>query len=243
VAVVDECGFDPDQWNPSDALSTLRVVHVWFAWLCEGASKETVAELAADAGSITRIRRNPASYDEALAELHTAWHALDHAGRVRHRETPPQQGEVVQVSSSLGGVPKRPVDGPVAVEWSGLTVDQQDDRDNHGRPWQAMCLWSVEVIDALVAEGHPIAPGYAGENLTIGGLDWSAVTPGQRLRVGTALLETTPYSTPCSKNAPWFIDGDFRRMAHDLHPGWSRIYARVIEPGLVATGDAVSVLP
>lgn len=243
MAVADECGFDPEQWSPADAVSTLRVVRVWFGWLAEGAPDDVVTELRDDAATIEGIHRDPTSYDEALAELHTAWHALDHAGRVRHRHSKRQHGTVVQVSSSLGGVPKSPVAGPARVDWSGLTSDLQNDRANHGRPWQALCLWSAEVIDALATEGHPIGPGYAGENLTIAGLDWACVTPGQRLQAGTVTMETTPYSTPCSKNAPWFVDGNFQRMAHDLHPGWSRIYARVIEPGIVATGDSVTVLP
>lgn len=243
MAVVDECGFDPEHWNPDDAVSTLRVVRVWLWWLAEGAPNEVLTELRNDAQAIYGIRRDPRSYDEALAELHTAWHALDHAGRVRHRHSKQQRGTLVQVSSSLGGVPKNPVVGPVRVDWSGLTSDTQHDRLNHGRPWQALCLWSAEVIDALATEGHPIGPGYAGENLTIAGLDWASVTPGLRLRVGTVTMEATPYSTPCSKNAQWFVDGNFRRMAHDLHPGWSRIYARVIEPGVIATGDSVTVLP
>jgi MOSC domain-containing protein YiiM len=192
---------------------------------------------------LASVRRDTETYDETLAELHSAWHAMNHAGRLRHMETPPQNGTVVQVNSSRGGVPKHEIVGPAAISWHGLDTDRQDDRQNHGRPWQAVCLWSADVIESLAAEGHPIGPGKTGENITVRGLNWPAVTPGLRLRVGTALLETTPYAIPCSKNAPWFIDGNFRRMSHDLYPGWSRIYARVLEPGTVQSGDAIAVLP
>ncbi|HTW20675.1 MAG TPA: MOSC domain-containing protein [Mycobacteriales bacterium] len=238
-----ECGFDPAHWNPADAASTLRIVHVWFEWLAEGAPADIAGDLQPYRETIAAVRRDPATYDEALGEVHLAWHALARAGRVRHRGTASQRGHVIQVNASRGGVPKSSVSGPAAIGWAGLEIDCQDDRDNHGRPWQAICLWSADVIDRLADEGHPIAAGRAGENLTLGGLDWAAVTPGQRLQVGTARLETTPYSTPCSKNAPWFLAGEFRRMSHDLHPGWSRIYARVLKPGTVSAGDTVTVLP
>lgn len=239
----DTCRFDPSQWNDADAHSTLRIVDVWFEWLSDGATDDIAADLRPDAAIVAAVRRDHETYDGTLDELHTALHAIDHAGRIRHRDTAPQLGTVVQINASRGGVPKHPIDERVAIEWSGLLADRQDDRANHGRPWQAVCLWSADVIDQLVAEGHPIGNGYAGENITVRGLNWAAVTPGQRFRVGTALLETTPYSIPCSKNAPWFTDGDFRRMSHDVHPGWSRIYTRVLEPGTVATGDTIAVLP
>jgi MOSC domain-containing protein YiiM len=243
MTVCDECRFNPSQWTPDDAASTLRIVEVWFEWLAQGAPADVAVDLQPDADAIASVRRDATTYDETLAELHKAWHALAHAGRIRHRATPPQRGQVVQLNASRGGVPKQQVVGPAAITWSGLDTDRQDDRDNHGRPWQAVCLWSADVIDRLCEEGHPIENGFAGENITVRGLDWPALTPGQRLRAGTAVLETTTYSTPCSKNAPWFIDGDFRRMSHDLHPGWSRIYARVLEPGEVQAGDAIAVLP
>lgn len=243
VTGCDECRFDPAQWDDADARSTLRIVDIWFEWLADGAPPDIAADLQPDAERIAAISRDHATYDETLREVHTAWHALAHAGRIRHRETPPQHGTVVQINSSRGGVPKHEIAGPATISWSGFDVDRQDDRENHGRPWQAVCLWSADVMDQLAAEGHPIAPGLAGENITVRGLDWTAVTPGLQIRVGTALLETTPYSTPCSKNAPWFVGGDFRRMSHDLYPGWSRIYARVLEPGEVRAGDAIAVLP
>jgi MOSC domain-containing protein YiiM len=239
----DECRFDPAQWNEADARSTLRVVDVWFEWLAAGAPADIAADLRPDAARVAAVSRDTPAYDDTLVELHAAWHAIDHAGRIRHRATAPQQGTVAQVNASRGGVPKHEVTGAVAIEWSGLVTDRQDDRVHHGRPWQAICVWSADVIDRLVDEGHPIAAGYAGENITVRGLEWAAVTPGQRLRVGTTLLETTPYSVPCSNNAPWFTGGDFRRMSHDLYPGWSRIYARVLEPGEIQTGDTIAVLP
>lgn len=147
-------------------------------------------------------------------------------------------GRVHQINVSSGGVPKLPV--PEAnFGTGGVEGDRHADTRHHGGPDQAVCIYSLEVIEGLQAEGHPIHPGSAGENLTVGGMDWAAVRPGVRLRVGEALLEVTKPTSPCSKNARWFIRGEFNRMHDAKHPGWSRMYARVLEEGLVRTGDRV----
>jgi MOSC domain-containing protein YiiM len=155
---------------------------------------------------------------------------------------PTQHGVVAQVNASNGGVPKRALLHAV-IGLRGLDGDRQAERRHHGRPWQALCLWSAEVIEDLRAEGHSVHPGAAGENITVTGIDWSTARPGVRMRIGTALVEVSAFAEPCSKNAQWFVGGNFRRMGHDLHPGWSRAYAWVLEPGQVAPGDAVVVEP
>ena len=144
-----------------------------------------------------------------------------------------------QINVSDGGVPKLPMDR-AAVDFEGMAGDRQADRKHHGGPDQTLCLYSLEVIEMLQAEGHPIASGSAGENLTITGLDWAAVASRQRYRIGEALvIEITDVATPCAKNAQWFVDGRFSRMSDTMHPGSSRWYAKVLAPGVVATGDAV----
>ena len=152
------------------------------------------------------------------------------------------QGIVHRIHVSDGGVPKLPVDG-AEIGVRGVVGDRQRNRKYHGAPWQALCLWSLEVIEELQAEGHPIQPGFAGENLTISGLDWAAMVPGVRLQIGPSVLaEVTAYAIPCKHNAPWFRDRDFLRMSNDRHPGSSRIYASVSVGGRVVPGDAVVVL-
>lgn len=147
-----------------------------------------------------------------------------------------------QINVSDGGVPKRPVASAHMGRY-GVEGDRQADRVHHGGPDQAVCLFSLEVIEGFQAEGHPIQPGSAGENLTISGLRWDEVVPGTRLAIGDdAQLEITHYTTPCSKNAGWFKDGKFTRMLHSKHPGESRLYARVLEEGAIRAGDQVRVL-
>jgi MOSC domain-containing protein YiiM len=177
--------------------------------------------------------------------VHEATHHLHDAGRVLHllgAGAPTQQGTVTRLSSSDGGVPKRAVDRAEVTD-RGFVGDRQADRRNHGRPLQALCLWSADVIEALQAEGHPIEPGFAGENITVRGLDWPTLRPGVQVLIGDVLAEVSAYATPCAKNAPWFTDRYFNRMDHDRHPGWSRVYAWVREPGTIRIGDAVIVEP
>lgn len=121
--------------------------------------------------------------------------------------------------------------------------DAHNDTIHHGGPDQALCLYSLDVIEALQKEGHPIGPGFTGENLTISGLDWAALGRGTRLAIGDEVVaELTWPATPCSKNAPWFLERDFRRMDHGRHPGWARWYARVLAPGSIRAGDAVTIM-
>lgn len=149
------------------------------------------------------------------------------------------RGTIHQLSVSRGGVPKRAINnadlGPV-----GLAGDAQRDR-NHGGPDRAVCVFSLDVIERLRAEGHPIVPGAVGENITITGLDWSAVAPGGRMTFdGGAEIEITTYTTPCSTIRDAFKNLEFRRIKQDLHPGESRVYARVIRSGALRTGEGVA---
>jgi MOSC domain-containing protein YiiM len=152
-------------------------------------------------------------------------------------------GRLVQISVSRGGLPKRPVES-ARITAVGVEGDAHRDTRHHGGPERAVCLYTMEAIDALQAEGHRCEPGFLGENLTVEGLDWGAVAPGTRFRVGSdVLLEVTRYTSPCLNLAGVFIDGDYARVSQKRHPGWSRVYARVVTEGVARRGDAVAVLP
>ncbi|MFA9565075.1 MAG: MOSC domain-containing protein, partial [Acidimicrobiales bacterium] len=178
--------------------------------------------------------------------VHDATHHLSDTGRDLYAlvgvSAPPAFGSVESINVSDGGVPKRPVP-EVVVGRRGLEGDRQRSRKHHGRVWQALCLYSIDVIEALQEEGHPIQAGSAGENLTLRGIDWVTMRPGVRLQLGDAVAELTVPATPCRHNAQWFTHGDFRRMDHERYPGWSRWYAKVVSDGAVREGDQVIVDP
>ena len=132
-------------------------------------------------------------------------------------------GRIVQISVSPGGVPKTAV--PAArVGELGLEGDVHRDREHHGGPERAVCLYALELIRALRAEGH-------------------AVVPGARLALGDeVLLEVTRYTSPCTGITAAFRDGAYARVSQKRHPGWSRVYTRVLTPGVIRRGDAVRLL-
>jgi len=150
---------------------------------------------------------------------------------------------VHQISVSDGGVPKLPVaEARITVE--GVAGDRQRSTQIHGGPPRAVCLYSLEIIQALNKEGHSVKPGSCGENLTLSGLAWRNIQPGDRIRVGeTVHLEVVSFTEPCKHNGRWFFNDNFMRISQDRHPGWSRLYARVLAEGVVRTGDTVTVEP
>jgi len=64
-----------------------------------------------------------------------------------------------------------------------------------------------------------------------------AMVPGAKLEVGDVLLELTDYAAPCSNLRPYFLGGMFIRVSQKKHPGWSRLYARVLREGDVVSLD------
>jgi hypothetical protein len=141
------------------------------------------------------------------------------------------RGHIAQINISKGGVPKLPVLA-ARVTALGLEGDGHNDTKHHGGPNAAVCLFSLEVIEQLRAEGHPIVPGSTGENVTVAGLDWPAIQPGVRLRfAGGVELEVMQYTTPCSTIRNSFTDLAFRRIKQEEHPGESRVYAKVLREG------------
>lgn len=153
-----------------------------------------------------------------------------------------------QISVSRGGVPKLALPR-AGITRDGVEGDKQNDLQHHGGPERAVCLLALEVIERLRSEGHPIAPGTTGENLTVVGLDWAKVGPGVRLEIegadgsGPVELEVVSYAAPCSTIRDSFADLDSRRIKQDLHPGDSRVYARVLREGVVRAGATVRMTP
>lgn len=151
------------------------------------------------------------------------------------------RGFVAGLQRSGGGVPKLPV-AHAAVGLGGMEEDWQQNRRYHGGPDRALCLYSMELIDALAAEGHPISPGAIGENVTLAGIDWREVRPGVRLRMGTVEAEVVSYADPCRTIAGAFIGGRFVRASEKVNPGWSRVYVRILRAGAIAVGDAAALI-
>lgn len=152
------------------------------------------------------------------------------------------EGYIFQLNCSDGGVPKFSV-GSAELTETGLIGDRQAHLKIHGGPERALCLYALENIERLQDEGHPIFAGSIGENVTVAGLDWEKLGPGMRLALGDeVVVEITSYAGPCLTIAGSFADGKFKRISQKVHPGESRLYARVIQTGRLEAGQKVRVL-
>jgi MOSC domain-containing protein YiiM len=223
----------PHRFTETDAKRTVRFADEIFDLYTEGRDARTIEHL-----------RPPLPTGDLEADLNSTWSSWTSAGpalRAAGQLPDRSKGTVAQLSVSLGGLPKLPID-TAEVTWKGVVGDRQATRLHHGRPWQALCIWSAQVIDDFRAAGHPLAPGRAGENITISGLPWADVRAGVRLRVGEVLCEVSCFALPCNSNRPWFIDGDFMVMHHERGPV-SRVYATVLEPGSIRTDDPAVLEP
>ena len=140
------------------------------------------------------------------------------------------------------GMPKPAFNQAVVTE-DGLVGDGQRNRDLHGGKERALCLFSLDRILVFQEEGHPIFPGAMGENLTLAGLDWDQVVPGAQLKLGAeVMIEITGYTSPCSTVQDYFKDKVFTRTSQKKYPGWSRLYARVLQTGDIRVGDPVELV-
>jgi MOSC domain len=226
------------EYNPLEVAGTLAALEPWWDELVKGLDAGSVDDLAAEGrGLLTSGAADAVVIDRSLVLLQQAARRLAAAGQFARGE-----GAVHGLFVSGGGVPKLPVD-EVEVDVRGVVGDVQKTKKHHGRPWQALCIWSKEKVDLLAAEGHPISCGAAGENISVTGIEWADVRPGTRLQIGGVLAEASLYALPCHKNRRWFADRDSMRMHHETEPGISRMYASVLEPGIVRTGDRVVLEP
>jgi MOSC domain-containing protein YiiM len=152
------------------------------------------------------------------------------------------RSEVIKYAKEHGvtGIYKRPVEGEVGIVADGIPGDAICDVENHGGVDQAVYVygatdyawWSEEL-------GRPLDPGTFGENLTISGLQTAPLLIGDRLLVGTVLLEVTAPRIPCVTLAVRMSDPAFvKRFRQAERPG---VYCRVLEEGFVQMGDPVEI--
>ena len=162
------------------------------------------------------------------------WRFLPTMRLLDHEHT----GTIAHLHASRG-LPKKSIDS-ARIGWDGIEGDVQHSRRHHGRPWQALCIWSTDAIDTLRAEGHPIDHGHAGENITVSGIPAAAFRPGAHFVIGDVRGFLTSYAYPCSQNKEWFARGDFMRMWHE-RGDQSRLYAMVTRTGSVRPGDSFTL--
>ena len=149
------------------------------------------------------------------------------------------------------GIDKQPQDGPVEVRapgprhgglGSGLVGDHIGDTRHHGGDDQAVYAFAREDLDRWGQRlGRELPNGYFGENLTTVGIDPNEARIGEVWRVGdTVELKVTVPRIPCATFRGWVDEpGWLKLFTQDARPG---AYLRVVVPGLIRSGDPVTVV-
>lgn len=146
-------------------------------------------------------------------------------------------GEIVET-----GIYKEAVKGPVAVRRLNLDGDRQADLMAHGGLDKAIYGYPAEHYEYW-QEQFPemdLPWGMFGENLTFTGLFEDTVHIGDHFQVGSAKLMVTQPRIPCYKLGIRFDREDIIRRF--LVSGRTGFYFAVLEEGVVAAGDTISLL-
>ena len=138
------------------------------------------------------------------------------------------------------GIYKLPAGGPVEVKSLGIDGDAICDTKDHGGPDQAIYIYGLPDYEWWSGElGKELAPGTFGENLTISDLLSAQFNVGDRLHIGTAILEVTAPRIPCSTLAARMGDPGFvKKYRRAERPG---LYCRIIQEGIVQAGEEVQL--
>ncbi|MBK1838643.1 MOSC domain-containing protein [Azospirillum sp. YIM B02556] len=145
----------------------------------------------------------------------------------------------------VSAIDKRPVGDAVAIGTLGMAGDEQGDRRNHGGPDKAVHHYPFDHYAAWRDELPSPAPllesaGAFGENLSTTGLTEEEVCVGDIFRVGTAILQVSQGRQPCWKlNHRFGVTDMARRVQSTGRTGW---YYRVLEPGIAAVGDDITLI-
>jgi MOSC domain-containing protein YiiM len=147
----------------------------------------------------------------------------------------------------IGGRPgrtaidKRPVAGSVAVGRLGLDGDECADKQYHGGVEQALYAYAREDLDWWTEQlGRELPNGTFGENLTTAGIDISAALIGETWQLGTVVVQVTTPRIPCVTFKSWLGEPHWvKRFAAAGRPG---AYLRVLTPGAVQAGDALTIV-
>ncbi len=118
-----------------------------------------------------------------------------------------------------------------------LRVDHGIEGDAHAGNWhRQVSLLARESIDVMRAKGLELAPGAFAENITTEGIDLVHLPVGTRLLAGKTELEVTQIGKKCHQGC-----AIFQQVGDCIMPR-EGIFAKVITPGKIRSGDPIQVL-
>lgn len=148
----------------------------------------------------------------------------------------------IGTKSGMTGHLKRPIAGPVQITTEGAKGDCIVDRENHGGTDQALYLFTDP--DRIVWEqalGRPLPDGAMGENLVIDATESAALCVGDMFTIGDVVLQVTSPRIPCATFAAFV--GNPKAVKQFFAVGRPGAYLRVLHPGTLRPGDAVTHTP
>jgi MOSC domain-containing protein YiiM len=153
--------------------------------------------------------------------------------------------------SKLTGIDKVPATEAVAVRapgpmqggvGSGLVGDTIGNHSVHGGDDQAVYVYAREDLDTWEIQlQRKLTNGIFGENLTTSGIDVTGARIGERWRIGTEglVLEVSAPRTPCRTFQAFLnLNHWIKTFVQAGKPG---AYLRVVTPGTVRAGDAITL--
>jgi len=131
------------------------------------------------------------------------------------------------------------VNEPAHLEIGGFVGDQAT-QSYHGSLELAICIHAQNHYDFWNSTLHMnLHPGAVGENITFDTWDDSNVCVGDVLRIGTACIQISAPRSPCENQARFVGRPDWvKRTIQELRTG---MYARVLTPGTLQTGDPITL--
>ncbi len=136
---------------------------------------------------------------------------------------------IVSLNISLSkGMEKKPVSEVT------LKVDHGIIGDAHARNWhRQISLLGIESINKMLATRSDLElpPGSFAENITTKGIDLPALPIGTRLQSGEVELEVTQIGKKCHDKC------NIAQKVGDCIMPKEGIFAKVIKPGVLKTGD------
>ncbi|WP_179005674.1 MOSC domain-containing protein [Winogradskyella forsetii] len=140
------------------------------------------------------------------------------------------------------GIYKKPTDVPIYLGKEAVKGDEVSDRKVHGGEFKACYLFSSNHYPYW-QELYPHLDwmyGMLGENLTIENLDEKQLFIGDIYKLGKTFVQITQPREPCFKFAHKF--GSNKVLQQFIDHGYSGTYLRVLEEGMVKTGDSFNLV-
>lgn len=140
-------------------------------------------------------------------------------------------------------IDKKPVLGRHKIDLLGFIDDAQADLKHHGGVDKAIHHYASDHYARWIAEGEiPIGtkPAAFGENIATLGLTEDTLCIGDKLQLGSAVVQISQGRQPCWKVSEHTANKKMAFLFQSTgRTGW---YYRVLEPGSAAAGDTISLL-